>query len=1147
MRAGVRLRRGLHRLSTEAVRRVHLPVRVPRLLSIVVTLGDDAQIGECLNSVRAQQYDACEILVVDVGAPAAARAVADRHARADRRVRVLEHQGGLAAGRNHGAAAAVGELLAFVDADDAVTPHGFALAAAALRESGSDLAVTAHRPMRRGHRLPVTDRVRAVHSVGRLGTTLEDFPDAVSDTVTGTRVFRRRRYDELGLAFEEDFRACDALHSMTASYRARSFDVLPHVGLLRRVDLDRSGLTRLAPDLDGLRAWWAGLDAALRVLPQAAAEVAAAEAMAGPLVPFTDRAWRCPDDYWDALVEVAERLRGVAAAQVRMRVPAYQKIVTSLVADGDRDGVRRLLTQVRPSARRCPTEIRVLDGCAAVLLDLGPDWRSVEPADRVLSDRETAVRAELTSLRTVGEGRLEVRGWAYLDNIDLADRTSEVTLTVRSGTDHVDVPVVRRDDPDADVAGELWWADVTRSGFSAVIDTGALQGGTGVWHVDVTVSVASLSATGRAVVRPWTMAGVPAWSDAEGRRWHLDHDDAEQAELRVRRTPWPEVRLSVDGDVLHIAFPSSVRSVSAEAPGRAPVAASVAGATAYLPVGGLGGGCYSVRAVDTQGSTHDVMWPAAGVDDVRVRPDRRGVLTVSREGAEVVAARLDGETLVVGLRVTHPADTQVGLLVGRQAMQGVARVDGDLVEAVLPLAGSRWGRPDLPLPSGRYAVAVRRGSDPAGPWTPARAGDELCAALPADELQDRMRLRVEAFSPDRPGVRVVVEPPLADDERGQRQQRLLREQARVEVADRDSVFFRSMFSEHAHGNGLGVHEELVRRGAPWELVWSVLDRSVPVPPGGVGLVERSRAWHDAVARSRFHVVDVHQLEWFVRPEGQTLIQTFHGYPYKVMGHEWWEKLGNPVQEIGSLDRRTRDWSALVSPAPYATPLLRRAFLEPAGADDVPVLEIGYPRNDVLLRPEAADLRTRTRALLGLGDDAVAVLYAPTFRDYLSPEDRTARTVDFLDVGEALDLLPEHYVVLMRGHAFNARVRADRVDSSARVVDVTDHPDPNHLILASDVGVLDYSSLRFDYVLTGNPMVFLVPDLADYDASRGGVIPYGPTAPGPQVSTTRELVEWVRDLPRLREEYADARARFRADYVGLEDGHAAARLVDVLFR
>ena len=1144
MRGAVRLRRGLHRLSTEAVRRSHLSVRVPRLLSVVVVMSAEAPVGECLDSLREQHYDTCEILVVDVGADPETRAVADAHAVADRRVRVLDHVGGLGAGRNHGAAAAVGELLTFVDADDAVTPHGFALAAAALRESGSDVAVSAYRPFRRGHSLPVADRVRALHSDRRLGTTFEAFPDVVADTVTGGRVFRRRRYDELGLAFDEDLRACDDVHSATAYQLAESFDVLPHVTLLRRADVDRTPLTRLVPDTEGLLTWWAGLEAALDTLPEHVAEIAAAEATAGPLVPYTDRAWRCPDDYWAALVEIVGQLRRHAAGQLRPRVPAYQKVLTRLVADGDRDAVRRVLADVRPTARRYPTEVETVDGQPAVVVDLGQRWREVDPAERVLAGSETSVRAEVTALRDLGDGRVAAEGWAYLDNLDLSARTRRLTLTLRSGDAAVGVPVTDRPDAAADVAGELWWADVTASAFSAVIDTSDLEGGDGVWHLDATVSVAGLSATGRTTVRPWTMAGVPAWSDAAARHWYLDHDDAQQAELRVRRTPWPEVGLSVQHDVLQVGFASAVRSVALEAPGRRPVAATLDGLTASVALLELAPVRWSLRAVAADGAVHDVAWPDAGVDDVRVRPSRRGTVTVSPDGAEVVTAAVDGESLVVCVRVREPAVTEVALLVGEHATPGVVRrVDDDRVEAALPLSGSRWGAPDLPLPSGQYAVAVRR---PCGPWAVAAPAAGLCRALPVEQLQDRVRLRVEAFAPDRPGVRVVVSPPLADDELGQRQQRILREQARVDVADRDSVFLRAMFSEHANGNGLGLHEELRRRGSSLELLWSVLDRSVPVPPGGVGLVERSRAWHDAVARSRFHVVDVHQLEWFVRPGGQTLVQTFHGYPYKVMGHDWWEKMGNAVQEIGSLDRRTRDWSALVSPAPYATPLLREAFLEPAGADDVPVLEIGYPRNDALLRPEAADLRTRTRALLGLDDDTVAVLYAPTFRDYLSPEDRTARTVDFFDVREALELLPERYVVLMRGHAFNARVRSDRVATSSRVVDVTDHPDVNHLVLASDVGVLDYSSLRFDYVLSGNPMVFLVPDLAAYDAARGGVIPYEPTAPGPHVATTREVADWVRDLPRLHEEYAEARARFRADYVGLEDGHSAARLADALF-
>ena len=57
--------------------------------------------------------------------------------------------------------------------------------------------------------------------------------------------------------------------------------------------------------------------------------------------------------------------------------------------------------------------------------------------------------------------------------------------------------------------------------------------------------------------------------------------------------------------------------------------------------------------------------------------------------------------------------------------------------------------------------------------------------------------------------------------------------------------------------------------------------------------------------------------------------------------------------------------------------------------------------------------------------------------------------------------------------------------AAGLIDVTDYPDVTDLCLASDAAVLDYSSLRFDYALTGKPMIFLVPTLQRYHDTRGG--------------------------------------------------------------
>ena len=120
------------------------------------------------------------------------------------------------------------------------------------------------------------------------------------------------------------------------------------------------------------------------------------------------------------------------------------------------------------------------------------------------------------------------------------------------------------------------------------------------------------------------------------------------------------------------------------------------------------------------------------------------------------------------------------------------------------------------------------------------------------------------------------------------------------------------------------------------------------------------------------------------------------------------------------------------------------------------------------------------------------------------------------------------------------------DAAARVLDVSSYPEINDLILAADAAVLDYSSLRFDFALTGKPMVFLVPDLETYSgASRGFLYPFTESAPGPLVATTDEVIDLLRDLDGLRTATSTDLAAFNATYNTWHDGAAAARVVDAL--
>jgi CDP-glycerol glycerophosphotransferase len=155
--------------------------------------------------------------------------------------------------------------------------------------------------------------------------------------------------------------------------------------------------------------------------------------------------------------------------------------------------------------------------------------------------------------------------------------------------------------------------------------------------------------------------------------------------------------------------------------------------------------------------------------------------------------------------------------------------------------------------------------------------------------------------------------------------------------------------------------------------------------------------------------------------------------------------------------------------------------------------------------------------------------------------------DELDLERLAAALGPQHTVLLRGHPYNlADARALRSGRLAGVVDVTSYPEVNDLILAADVAVLDYSSLRFDWLLTGKPLLFFVPDLEQYLGRWPVLFDFAETAPGPLLRTTDEVIAALRDLPSVAEEHAGARAVANRRFNALHDGYASARVVSAFF-
>jgi glycosyltransferase involved in cell wall biosynthesis len=105
---------------------------------IVPAYNAAATIDETLLSVRAQSHASLQIIVVDDGSVDSTAQIVERHAQADARVALIRHptNRGVAAARNTAIAAARGELIAPIDADDLWHPLKIEKQVAAMRDGG---------------------------------------------------------------------------------------------------------------------------------------------------------------------------------------------------------------------------------------------------------------------------------------------------------------------------------------------------------------------------------------------------------------------------------------------------------------------------------------------------------------------------------------------------------------------------------------------------------------------------------------------------------------------------------------------------------------------------------------------------------------------------------------------------------------------------------------------------------------------------------------------------------------------------------------------------------------------------------------------------------------------------------------------------
>ncbi|MET7488423.1 bifunctional glycosyltransferase family 2 protein/CDP-glycerol:glycerophosphate glycerophosphotransferase [Streptomyces sp. NPDC005538] len=359
-----------------------------------------------------------------------------------------------------------------------------------------------------------------------------------------------------------------------------------------------------------------------------------------------------------------------------------------------------------------------------------------------------------------------------------------------------------------------------------------------------------------------------------------------------------------------------------------------------------------------------------------------------------------------------------------------------------------------------------------------------------------------------------------------------RVQLRLPLRDR-AVF--AAYWGRGHSCNPGALETAFRTHAPHiRTAWIARpEHHHTIPAATRRLRPNTAAYWTALARSKYLVNNVNFDRRLVKRPGQTLIQTQHGTPLKHMGLDLQERpAAARDMDFGELLKGVDKWDHVLSPNRHTTLTWERVY--PGSYTTLPY---GYPRNDVFQQATSADV-TRLRESLGIPPDTIALLYAPTHRDYR----RTQRA--HLDLDRVLRRLGPRFVVLARAHYWHGGPLGpvEKILASGRIIDVTDHPSVESLCLASDALVTDYSSLMFDYANLDRPIVIHADDWEAYEAARGTYFDLRAFPPGAVARSEDELIDIFATDHWRGSRSAQLRAAFRERFCPYDDGRAAERVV-----
>lgn len=245
--------------------------------------------------------------------------------------------------------------------------------------------------------------------------------------------------------------------------------------------------------------------------------------------------------------------------------------------------------------------------------------------------------------------------------------------------------------------------------------------------------------------------------------------------------------------------------------------------------------------------------------------------------------------------------------------------------------------------------------------------------------------------------------------------------------------------------------------------------------------------------------------------GAVKVNLWHGAPLKkIQMDNIHDKVRHPDRRVDKLRYALRRFTDekpshyILSPSEFFAPIFSSAFATQK------VLAVGFPRTDIFTGKQIHNVLLDSEKgtylkIRELKKEKKVFLYMPTFRD------SETKFFDVMQMENFERFLQENnYLFCTKLHCKSKLRKEFESIAGEYVILIDPNADPHVYVELSDVLITDYSSIYFDYLLTGKPVLFFDYDLEQYlSQSREMYFDYETFTPGYKAASMEELESLMR--------------------------------------